>query len=91
MYAIRSYYENQRALRHLVAQLELQLLHHPRLGRRNLHRRLVRFERDQRLLLVDRIAGLDQHLDHLDILEVPDVGNLYLDGASHGDERFFFV
>jgi len=35
------------------------------------------------LLLVDRVAGLDQHLDHLDVLEVPDVGNLHFNRVCH--------
>ena len=81
--------QDQRALRHLVAHLQLERLHHPGLGRRNLHRRLVRLQRDQRLFLVDRVAGLDQHLDHFHFLEVPDVGNLHFDRISHGAPGFF--
>ena len=32
--------------------------------------------RDERLLGLDRVAGLDQHLDDLDVLEVADVRDL---------------
>src|SRR4029077_15958055 len=35
----------------------------------------VRFERDERLLFRHRVAGLDQNLDDLDFLEIPDVRN----------------
>ena len=59
----------------LVAQLDLELLEHAGRGRRNLHRRLVGLDGDQRLLGLDRVARLDQHLDHRDILEVADVGH----------------
>jgi len=67
----------RRALRHLVADFHTQLLHHARPRRRNLHGGLVRLERDERLLLGDRVTWLDQHLDDFDVLEVPDVGDLH--------------
>src|SRR5437867_1539959 len=66
--------EDGTALRNLVAGLDSQFLHHAGSRRRNLHRRLVRFHRDQRLLGLHRIARFDQHLDHIDVLEVADVG-----------------
>ncbi len=50
--------------------------------RRNLHRGLVRFHRDQRLLGLDRVAGLDQQLDDGDVLEVADVGDADFDGPA---------
>src|SRR5256885_13128200 len=40
----------------LFRSLDLDLLHHSGFRRRDLHRRLVGFERDQRLLLADRVA-----------------------------------
>src|SRR5947208_811901 len=67
--------KNRRAFRYLVAYLHLQVLHHARRRRRDFHRRLVRLERDQRLLLGDRVARLDEHFDDLDFLEVADVRN----------------
>ena len=63
----------------LVAELDLEFLDHAGRGRRNLHRRLVRFDRDQRLLELDRVAGLDQQLDDRDVLEVADVRDLDFD------------
>src|SRR5882724_611937 len=69
--------QDRHALRHLVAGLHLELLHHPRGRRRDLHRRLVGLERDERLLLGHGVARLDQHLDDFDFLEVADVGHDY--------------
>ncbi len=59
----------------LSPSLTRNSLHHTGSRRRNLHRRLVALDRDQRLLLRHRVARLDQHLDHLDFLEVADVGH----------------
>src|SRR5258708_35734087 len=72
--------EDRRALRHLVADLDANFLHHAGARRRDFHRRLVGFQRDERLLLRDRVARLDQHLDDFDFLEVADVGN---DNLAH--------
>ena len=58
---------DQVALRHPRAPLHLQLAHRPGHRRRHLHRRLVGLERDQRALDGDAVAGLDQHLDDLDV------------------------
>ena len=57
----------------------------PDCGRGHLHRRLVALERDQRVVLLHRVAGLHQQLDHRDVLEVADVGNLHFD---RGQLRF---
>jgi hypothetical protein len=62
--------------RNLVANLHRDRLHDTIDGRRHFHRRLVRFERDQALILADALARLDQHLDHRDVGVVADVGNL---------------
>src|SRR5438876_529312 len=70
--------EDRRALRHLVAHLYLQFLDHAGRRRRYLHRRLVRLQRDQRLLLGNGVARLDEYLDDLDFLEVADVRNDHL-------------
>ena len=42
-----------------------------RRGRRHVHRRLLGLERDQRRVDVDRVAGLHQHVDDSDRLEIP--------------------
>ena len=44
-------------------------------GGGDVHRRLVGFERDERILGGDSVAGGDQELDHGDLAEVPDVGD----------------
>jgi hypothetical protein len=49
---------------HGVAELDLQLAHHAGGRRRDFHRRLVGLHRDQALLQLDGVAGLDEHLDH---------------------------
>src|SRR5439155_847627 len=62
----------------LVADLDPQFLDHAGRGRRYLHRRLVRLQGDQRLLLGNGVARLDEYLDDLDFLEVADVRNDHL-------------
>ena len=47
--------------------------------RRDLHRRLVGFQRHQRVFGADLVAFLHQDLDDRHVLEVADVGNLDLD------------
>jgi hypothetical protein len=72
-----------RALRHLVADLDQHLLHGAAVRRRDLHRRLVALEGEERLFLDDGIAGRDEDFDHVDLLEVADVGKLDGDGVGH--------
>ena len=48
--------------------------------RRHIHRGFVGFERDERLLRLDRVARLDHDLDDRHVLEIADVGN-----ADFGD------
>ena len=50
---------------------------------RNVHRRLVGFQCDQRVLDTDRIAHADQHLDDLHILEVTKFGHLQFHVIGH--------
>jgi hypothetical protein len=52
----------------LVPDLDAQLPHHAGFRRRHFHRGLVGLERDQALVLLHRIAGLDQQLDHRHVL-----------------------
>src|SRR5450830_1564124 len=65
--------QQQRTFGDLVAHLDLDFLDHAGLRRRNLHRRLVRFHGDQRLVHLDRVADLDHQLDDLDFLEITDI------------------
>ena len=67
--------------RHAVAGLDLQRRDLPRGRRRNVHRGLVGLERDEALLRGDAVAGLDEHLDDLDVRKVTKIG--YDD--FHGD------
>ena len=53
--------------------------------RRHVHRRLVRLERDQRIFGRERVAGLHVHVDHVDVVEVADVGNANFDVAHSRD------
>ena len=55
----------------------------PALGRGDLHRGLVGLEHDERVLGGDLVADGDEDLDHGDVVEVPDVRNQDLFGASH--------
>ena len=64
-----------RALGHLVADLDLDRRDLAGRRRRDLHRRLVGLEHDQRRLVRDLVAGADQHLDDGDVGEVADVGD----------------
>ena len=73
--------EDQRPFADLVAQLQLQVPDHACRGRRHVHRRLVRFQRDQRVLGLHRVARLHEDLDDRNVLEVADVGDLDFDRA----------
>jgi len=76
--------EDRRALRYPVADLELQLLDDASGGRRDFERCLVGLQRNEGVFLLDGVPRLDEHLDDRHVLEVADVGNLYLDDVAHG-------
>ena len=57
----------------------------PAAGDGHVHRRLVRLERDERILRLDRVARLYEDLDDRNVGEAADVGNLHLD-RSHGGQ-----
>ena len=73
--------QDWRSLADLVADLDHDLRDHARRGRGNFHRRLVGFERDQRVFRLDAVSNLHQHFDHRHILEIADIGDL--DFLSH--------
>ena len=56
-----------------IAQLDLDLAHHAGKRRRYLHRRLVRFQRHQTLVLLHRVARLHQQFDHRHVVVVADI------------------
>jgi hypothetical protein len=72
-------HQDRRALVDLVAHGHLERLDDAGMRRRDLHRRLVALDRDQRLLGLDGVARLDEQLDHRHVLEIADVGNLDFD------------
>ena len=75
---------DQAALRYPVPLRDADFLDHAARGRRHVHRRLVCLERDQRRLRLDDVAGLDQDLDDLDVLEFAEIRDALLDDAAHG-------
>ena len=68
-------HEHHIPLAHLVAGLDLELLHHSGRRRRHVHRGLLARQRDQAVLGGDARAGLDQHLDDVHTLGAADVGD----------------
>ncbi len=74
---------DHRALGDAVTDRNVHLRNLARVGARHVHRRLVAFQRDERLLDVHRVAAVDEHLDDLHVLEVTDVGNFYFDVLGH--------
>ena len=79
--------QDDRALADLVAGLDLDLAHGARERRRHFHRRLVRLERDQRILRLHAVAGLDEDLDDRNVLEVADIGDPHLGDSSGCADR----
>ena len=74
--------QDHRALGDLVADRDRDVGDLARRGRRDLHRRLVGLEHDQRILDRDLVADGDQHLDHGYRVEIPDVRDLDLHQSS---------
>src|SRR3546814_2387491 len=63
------------ALGQAVAHLDLEFLDHAGEWRRHFHRRLVRLQRDQPLVLFDRVTDRNQHLDHRYVVVTADIGD----------------
>jgi hypothetical protein len=53
----------------------MDLLHHTTDGGWDVHRRLLGFERDERRLWIDLLAGFDEYVDDGDVLEVAHIGH----------------
>ena len=53
------------------------------MGRRHVHGRLVRLQRDEAVLDLDTVAGRDEDLDDLDVGKITEVRNLQLDLVGH--------
>jgi len=62
-------HEDHGALRHGVADTDLQLLDDALQRRGHVHRRLVGLQRDERVLRRDGVAGRDVHLDDGNVVE----------------------
>ena len=76
--------QNERALLDPVADLHPELADRAGRGRGNVHGRLVRFQRDQRILLADHIAVRDMDLDDRHVGEVTEVRNVDFSCTGHG-------
>jgi hypothetical protein len=63
--------QQHRAFGDLVADLDLELLDHARMARRDFHAGLVRLDRDQRLVDLDGVARLDQQFDDGHVRRIP--------------------
>ena len=74
-------HDDRRAFADLVADLHENLFNLARGWRGHVHRRLVRLERDERILGGDGVARFHEDLDDRDVLEVSDVRDLDLDRA----------
>ena len=72
------------AFRQLVADLDLEFAHHAGERRRHFHRRLVRFQRDQALVGLHRVADGDQQFDHRHVVVSADIGDACFLHLSHG-------
>ena len=72
---------DHRAFGHFVAELHRELLHGAAERRRNVHRRFVGLEGDQRIFGFHRVTRLDHDLDHRHVLEVADVGHAHFGDA----------
>ena len=73
------------ALGEVVADLDLDFLDHTGDRGRHFHRGLVAFQRHQALVLLDRVADGDKHLDYRDIAVVTDIGDKCFLDFGHGD------
>ena len=74
------HHSDHRALLDLVAQrATFEFLDHASMAGWDLHRCLVGFDGDERLLGLHGVAHLDQQLDHAHFVEVPDVRDLNVD------------
>jgi hypothetical protein len=74
---------NEVARRHLVTDGNVQLDDSAGLRCGHIHRGLVRFQRDDGVFDFQGIAGCCQHLDHLDLFEVPEVRDSQFDTGAH--------
>jgi len=66
-----------------IALLHRELEQNARRRRRDLHRRLLALDADQRIVDRHAIAGLNEDLDDLDLVEVADVGHPDLASLGH--------
>ena len=69
--------QDDSSLAHFIADFDAQLADHAVGGRGHVHRRLVGFQRHQRLLGLHLIAGLDQDLDDRHVVKIADVGHFH--------------
>jgi hypothetical protein len=71
----------------------MDLLDHPTDGGRDIHRRFLGFERNERRLRLDLLTGFDEHVDDGDVLEVAHIGHSHFHEACsrvHGNSLQIF-
>jgi hypothetical protein len=71
----------------------MDLLHYTTDGGRNIHRRLLGFEGDERRFRLDLLTGFHEHVDDGDVFEVAHIGHSYFYEACsriHGDSLQIF-
>jgi len=73
--------------RDVSALLDGDALDDPADRRGHVHGRLLGLESHERGVGLDAIAGLDEHVDDGDVLEVAHVGHAHFDEARHGWPR----
>ena len=75
---------DHRPFRHRITEFHLQLAHHTGVLAGHFHRRLVRLQGDQALILLHRVAHLDQQLDDRNVLVVADIRHAGFVQRRHG-------
>src|SRR5208282_4298009 len=72
-----------RAFGHLIADLDFDISNRAGAWRRHIHRRFVRFERDQRVFQLHVVAGFNENLDYRHVFVITNVGDFDLDHVAH--------
>ena len=56
-------------------------------GRRHVHRGLVGLQCDERRIDLDHVTGLHEHIDHVDVSEIADVGDREIEAHGTASRR----
>ena len=77
--------DQQGAFSNLGAELDQHFLDHAGDRRRDIHRRLVGFQRADRVIDLDAVANLDEQVDDRHFGEIADIGDFDFYQIAHGD------